>query len=189
MRAHRHGAPNAAEGVSALEHLVRQRGSHATDDAVYYGARHRLHGGVGCLEQHAKLLGQHWGRKTWLQAAAEQRGFRGGASEAAESPRPDCAAVPGGRFRLPGLHSARCAASPILRRMLVSSSNTAATRHDAPVVIELQVIPVAGHDSMLMNLSGAHGPYFTRNIVILKDSAGNTGGGEGPGGDKIRETL
>src|SRR5207244_10521673 len=49
--------------------------------------------------------------------------------------------------------------------------------------------PVAGHDSMLMNLSGAHGPFFTRNIVILKDSAGNTGAGEVPGGDKIQQTL
>src|SRR2546430_16973448 len=75
------------------------------------------------------------------------------------------------------------------KRMLMSSSNTAATRLDAPVVTELQVIPVAGHDSMLMNLSGAHGPCFTRNIVILKDSAGNTGVGEVPGGDKIRQTL
>jgi len=71
----------------------------------------------------------------------------------------------------------------------VSSSNTAADRRGAPVVTELQVIPVAGHDSMLMNLSGAHGPFFTRNIVILKDSAGNTGVGEVPGGDKIRQTL
>src|SRR5947207_2013473 len=58
-----------------------------------------------------------------------------------------------------------------------------------PVITELRVIPVAGHDSMLMNLSGAHGPFFTRNIVILKDSAGNTGVGEVPGGDKIRQTL
>src|SRR2546423_15454066 len=73
--------------------------------------------------------------------------------------------------------------------MLMSSSNTAADRRGAPVVTELQVIPVAGHDSMLMNLSGAHGPFFTRNIVILKDSAGNTGVGEVPGGDKIRQTL
>src|SRR2546421_10995723 len=72
--------------------------------------------------------------------------------------------------------------------MLMSSSKTAANRL-APVVTELQVIPVAGHDSMLMNLSGAHGPFFTRNIVILKDSAGNTGVGEVPGGDKIRQTL
>jgi glucarate dehydratase len=71
----------------------------------------------------------------------------------------------------------------------LTSLNTAANRHDAPVVTELQVIPVAGHDSMLMNLSGAHGPFFTRNVVILKDSAGNTGVGEVPGGDKIRQTL
>ena len=69
------------------------------------------------------------------------------------------------------------------------SSKKTENRHDAPVVTDLQVIPVAGHDSMLMNLSGAHGPYFTRNIVILKDSAGNTGVGEVPGGDKIRQTL
>ena len=53
----------------------------------------------------------------------------------------------------------------------------------------MRVIPVAGHDSMLLNLSGAHGPFFTRNIVILKDSAGRTGVGEVPGGEKIRQTL
>jgi len=60
---------------------------------------------------------------------------------------------------------------------------------DTPKVIEMKVIPVAGHDSMLLNLSGAHGPYFTRNIVILTDSAGNKGIGEVPGGEKIRQTL
>ena len=59
----------------------------------------------------------------------------------------------------------------------------------APVVTDMRVVPVAGQDSMLLNLSGAHGPWFTRNIVILKDSAGNTGLGEVPGGDKIRQTL
>ncbi len=59
----------------------------------------------------------------------------------------------------------------------------------APVVTEMQVIPVAGHDCMLMNLSGAHGPFFTRNIVVMKDSAGHTGLGEVPGGEKIRQTL
>ncbi|SOZ38028.1 glucarate dehydratase [Cupriavidus neocaledonicus] len=58
-----------------------------------------------------------------------------------------------------------------------------------PVVTELTVVPVAGHDSMLMNLSGAHGPYFTRNIVIVRDSAGHTGVGEVPGGEGIRQTL
>jgi glucarate dehydratase len=59
----------------------------------------------------------------------------------------------------------------------------------APVVTALRVIPVAGHDGMLMNLSGAHAPFFTRNIVILTDSSGNTGVGEVPGGEKIRQTL
>ena len=71
----------------------------------------------------------------------------------------------------------------------MSSSTTAADRHGAPVVTDLRVIPVAGHDSMLLNLSGAHGPFFTRNIVILKDSSGSTGVGEVPGGEKIRQTL
>ncbi|WP_294766183.1 glucarate dehydratase [uncultured Rhodoferax sp.] len=59
----------------------------------------------------------------------------------------------------------------------------------APTVTALRVIPVAGHDGMLMNLSGAHAPYFTRNLVILTDSSGNTGVGEVPGGEKIRQTL
>lgn len=58
-----------------------------------------------------------------------------------------------------------------------------------PIVQELEIMPVAGYDSMLLNLSGAHGPYFTRNIVILKDSSGNTGVGEALGGEKIRKNL
>lgn len=61
--------------------------------------------------------------------------------------------------------------------------------HSTPRVTEMQVIPVAGHDSMLLNLSGAHAPYFTRNIVIIKDNSGHTGVGEVPGGEKIRQTL
>lgn len=36
-----------------------------------------------------------------------------------------------------------------------------AVHTSTPVVTDLRVIPVAGHDSMLLNLSGAHGPYFT----------------------------
>src|SRR5262245_51389945 len=59
----------------------------------------------------------------------------------------------------------------------------------APVVAEMLVIPVAGEDSMLLNLSGAHGPLFTRNIVIITDNAGHTGAGEVPGGEPIRRTL
>ncbi len=58
-----------------------------------------------------------------------------------------------------------------------------------PVVTRMRVVPVAGRDSMLLNLSGAHGPYFTRNIVILEDSSGHTGLGEVPGGEGIRRTL
>lgn len=58
-----------------------------------------------------------------------------------------------------------------------------------PKITGLRVVPVAGHDSMLLNLSGAHGPFFTRNLLILTDSAGHTGVGEVPGGEKIRQTL
>lgn len=59
----------------------------------------------------------------------------------------------------------------------------------SPLVTEMTVIPVAGYDCMLLNLSGAHSPYFTRNIVILKDNAGHSGVGEVPGGERIRQTL
>jgi glucarate dehydratase len=63
------------------------------------------------------------------------------------------------------------------------------TLHSTPVVTGLRVIPVAGRDSMLLNLSGAHAPFFTRNLLVLTDSAGHTGIGEVPGGEKIRQTL
>ena len=54
---------------------------------------------------------------------------------------------------------------------------------DWPIITKMQVIPVAGYDSMLMTLSGAHAPCFTRNLVLLTDSAGHTGVGEIHGGD------
>ncbi len=60
---------------------------------------------------------------------------------------------------------------------------------DTPVITTLEAIPVAGRDGMLLNLSGAHAPFFTRNLLVLIDSAGNTGVGEVPGGEKIRQTL
>ncbi|MCZ4590273.1 glucarate dehydratase [Rhodococcus opacus] len=63
------------------------------------------------------------------------------------------------------------------------------TTSTTPVVTDMRVVPIAGHDSMLLNLSGAHAPYFTRNLVILTDSDGNTGVGEVPGGEPIRRTL
>ncbi|HYW57341.1 MAG TPA: glucarate dehydratase [Polaromonas sp.] len=69
-----------------------------------------------------------------------------------------------------------------------SASSTPLTTQ-TPRITSLRVIPVAGHDSMLLNLSGAHGPFFTRNLLLLTDSSGRTGVGEVPGGEKIRQTL
>src|SRR5580700_9393763 len=71
----------------------------------------------------------------------------------------------------------------------VMASETTHGISAAPVVKDMKVIPVAGRDSMLLNLSGAHGPFFTRNIVMLTDNAGRTGLGEVPGGEAIRITL
>ena len=62
-----------------------------------------------------------------------------------------------------------------------AGARTATTQ--TPRVTDMQVIPVAGRDSMLLNLCGAHGPFFTRNLVILTDSTGATGLGEVPGGE------
>ncbi|MBB3220394.1 glucarate dehydratase [Pseudoduganella umbonata] len=60
---------------------------------------------------------------------------------------------------------------------------------NTPVITAVRVIPVAGRDSMLLNLSGAHAPFFTRNLLILTDSSGRQGVGEVPGGEAIRKTL
>ena len=60
---------------------------------------------------------------------------------------------------------------------------------NSPRVTAMRVVPVAGSDSMLLNLSGAHAPYFTRTVVVLTDDAGNTGVGEVPGGKAIRQVL
>jgi glucarate dehydratase len=65
----------------------------------------------------------------------------------------------------------------------------ASSKVDSPRATGMRVIPVAGYDSMLLNLSGAHAPFFTRNIVLIEDDAGHTGAGEVPGGEKIREVL
>ncbi len=63
------------------------------------------------------------------------------------------------------------------------------TKQGSPIVIDMKVYPVAGYDSMLMSLTGAHAPYFTRNIVVLRDSAGHTGLGEVHGGESITRDL
>lgn len=60
---------------------------------------------------------------------------------------------------------------------------------DTPVITAMKVVPVAGYDSMLLNIGGAHSAWFTRNIVVLTDSAGHTGLGEAPGGETIYQTL
>jgi glucarate dehydratase len=60
---------------------------------------------------------------------------------------------------------------------------------ETPRITSMRVIPVAGQDSMLLNLSGAHAPWFTRNLLVLTDSDGMTGVGEVPGGEKIRAVL
>lgn len=59
----------------------------------------------------------------------------------------------------------------------------------SPTIAAVRAVPVAGHDSMLLNLSGAHGPYFTRNLAVVTDSDGRTGVGEVPGGESIRATI
>lgn len=58
-----------------------------------------------------------------------------------------------------------------------------------PTIAKIDVYPVAGYDSMLLNLSGAHGPYFTRNIVILTTNEDQIGVGEVPGGQGITDIL
>ena len=58
-----------------------------------------------------------------------------------------------------------------------------------PRIAKYSVYPVAGRDSMELNLSGAHAPYFTRNILVLEDTQGNVGLGEVPGGERITATL
>ena len=60
---------------------------------------------------------------------------------------------------------------------------------ETPIITRMQVIPVAGYDSMLMTLSGCHAPLFTRNLVILEDNSGHTGIGEIHGGDYTCQCL
>jgi glucarate dehydratase len=71
----------------------------------------------------------------------------------------------------------------------VNPVETAIQHEQTPLITSMRVIPVAGHDSMLLNLSGAHAPFFTRNVVLLTDNTGHTGVGEVPGGEKIRRVL
>jgi glucarate dehydratase len=60
---------------------------------------------------------------------------------------------------------------------------------DTPRITAIHVIPVAGQDSMMLNLSGAHAPWFIRDLVLLEDNSGHTRVGEVPGGESIRQVL
>ena len=73
--------------------------------------------------------------------------------------------------------------------MKIQDQSAIRNHGDSPRITAVRIVPVAGYDSMLLNLSGAHAPYFTRNIAILTDNAGHTGVGEVPGGEKIRRVL
>ena len=72
---------------------------------------------------------------------------------------------------------------------IVSDENGIHAGGNTPHITDLRIVPVAGYDSMLLNLSGAHAPYFTRNLAILTDNADHVGVGEVPGGEKIRKAL
>jgi glucarate dehydratase len=54
---------------------------------------------------------------------------------------------------------------------------------------KMTVVPVAGYDGFLLNLSGGHAPWFIRTIVILEDDAGRVGLGEVPATQGILNTL
>lgn len=66
--------------------------------------------------------------------------------------------------------------------------NSHLARH-TPRIVSVRAIPVAGQDSMLLNLSGAHAPFFTRNLAVIEDESGHTGIGEVPGGEAIRKVI
>ena len=59
----------------------------------------------------------------------------------------------------------------------------------APTIVKADVYPVAGHDSMLLTLAGAHQPWFTRDVVVLTDSEGRLGLGEVPGARRITTAI
>ena len=61
--------------------------------------------------------------------------------------------------------------------------------HMFTTIKKMSVVPVAGYDSFLLNLSGGHAPWFIRTVVVLEDNAGNIGLGEVPATDGIIKTL
>src|SRR6185369_1795698 len=132
---------------------------------------------------------RRWARRSSLRSTTRRSSPSCSTSASRSSPAPPSSSR---RCRRPSSRAGRrwsrparspptdaMAAPPVLRDAVGAS----------PVVRTFRVVPVAGRDSMLLNLSGAHAPFFTRNLVIVGDSAGGTGVGEVPGGEKIRQTL
>ena len=60
---------------------------------------------------------------------------------------------------------------------------------DFPTIKTMRVVPVAGYDSFLLNLSGGHAPWFTRCVVVMEDSSDCIGLGEVPASPSIIKTL
>lgn len=58
-----------------------------------------------------------------------------------------------------------------------------------PIIKKMSIVPVAGHDSFLLNLSGGHAPWFVRCVLILEDNAGHHGVGEVPSSAAILSGL
>jgi glucarate dehydratase len=92
-----------------------------------------------------------------------------------------------GKPRIDGEQANACAKGG--PSMKYSTAGESAIHLDTPRITAVTVVPVAGQDCMLLNLSGAHAPFFTRNVVLIEDSSGHVGVGEVPGGEKIRRTL
>jgi hypothetical protein len=69
--------------------------------------------------------------------------------------------------------------------MLPNKTEAAHAESGSPHVTEMHVIPVAGEDSMLLNLSGAHGPPNYAYVGILAKTLVKVSTGPHALGDKL----
>ncbi|GEN23175.1 glucarate dehydratase [Halomonas cupida] len=58
-----------------------------------------------------------------------------------------------------------------------------------PKITRMNIVPVAGEDGFLLNLSGGHAPWFIRCVLVLEDESGNRGVGEIPSSEGILKGL
>ncbi len=58
-----------------------------------------------------------------------------------------------------------------------------------PKITKMNIVPVAGEDGFLLNLSGGHAPWFIRCVLVLEDESGNRGVGEIPSSEGILKGL